>query len=52
MGHQDDGFGFMIDTVFDSWQCCDDTLVVGDFVWGSFFLWNLFLSIASIENED
>ena len=49
MGHQGDGFGFMINAVFDSWQRRNDTLVVGDFVWRNLFLWNLFVSIASIE---
>ena len=52
MGHQSDGFGFMIDTVLDSWQCSNNTLVVGDFVWWNFFLRNLFVSIDSSEDED
>ena len=52
VGHQSDGFGFMVDAVLDSWQCCNNTLVIGNFVWCSFFLRNLFVSIDSNKDED
>jgi hypothetical protein len=41
MGHQGDGFGFMIEAVLDSWQSSNDALIIGDLVRRYLFLWNL-----------
>ena len=31
MRHEDDGFGAIVDGIFDGWQGADDALVVGNF---------------------
>jgi hypothetical protein len=32
MGHEDHGFGAVVDGIFDCWDCACDSLRVGDFL--------------------
>ena len=49
MGHQGDCFGFVFGAVFDGGQCCNNTLIVGDFVWSSLLLGDLSSQLSGIR---
>jgi len=41
----------MVDAILDSWQCSDDALIVGDFVWSSLLLGDLSKSIECSDEK-